>query len=183
MGQTHEPGRVIRALVIGCGNRGDVYSTYSLKHPDRLAIVGFADSRPHVRKLFYETYKHTIEKDKVFTDWTEIFKDEKHKRLADCAIITLPDKLHKDAAIAFLSNGYHILLEKPMATRLDDCKQIALKCDQHPDLINAVCHVLRYYNVCIKLKQVIDSGLIGDIVNINHTEPVSASLSTNTGYN
>ncbi len=151
-----------------------MYSTYALKHPDRLAIVGFADPRPHVRKLFHECHKHTVETDKIFENWTDIFKDDKeeHLKLADCVIITLPDRLHKDAALAFLSNGYHILLEKPMATSLADCKEIATKCEENPHLINAVCHVLRYYNVCIKLKQILDSGLIGDIVNINHTEPV-----------
>jgi predicted dehydrogenase len=59
-----------------------------------------------------------------------------------------------------------------MATSLEDCKEIALECDKNPSLINAVCHVLRYYDACVKLKQIIESGIIGEIVNINHTEPV-----------
>ena len=65
-----------------------------------------------------------------------------------------------------------MLLEKPMATSLDDCKQITLACREKTSQINAVCHVLRYYPACLKIKQIIESGILGKIVNINHTEPV-----------
>jgi predicted dehydrogenase len=161
--------KIVTAIVIGCGNRGEVYSTYALKHPDRFKIVGIAESKEHVRAKFIERYSQTIDKNKVFSDWKEIFTNIK---LADCVIITLPDKLHKEASIEALRQGYHILLEKPMATSLSECKEIAFECEKHPELINAVCHVLRYYDACVKLKQIIDSGLIGQVVNINHTEPV-----------
>ncbi len=65
-----------------------------------------------------------------------------------------------------------MLLEKPMAVTLDDCIQITNACRLQKQQINAVCHVLRYFPPCIKIKEIIDSGVIGDIVNINHTEPV-----------
>ena len=65
-----------------------------------------------------------------------------------------------------------MLLEKPMATSLEDCIEITMATKNKPEQINAVCHVLRYFAPCIKIKELIDSGLIGDVVNINHTEPV-----------
>ena len=37
------------------------------------------------------------------------------KKLSDFVCITTPDRLHKDCAIAFIKQGYHVLLEKPMA--------------------------------------------------------------------
>ena len=36
----------------------------------------------------------------------------------------------------------------------------------------AVCHVLRYFPPVVKIKEIIDSGVIGDIMTINHTENV-----------
>lgn len=36
-----------------------------------------------------------------------------------------------------------------------------------------VCHVLRYSPWAMKIKEIIDSGRIGDVVNIQHLEPVS----------
>jgi predicted dehydrogenase len=86
--------KTVTAIVIGCGNRGEVYSTYALKHPDLFAIVGIAESKDHVRAKFVDRYAKTIDKNKVFADFRDIFKNENEK-LADCVIIALPDKLHK----------------------------------------------------------------------------------------
>lgn len=65
-----------------------------------------------------------------------------------------------------------MLVEKPMAVTLDQCLQIVYATRQQKDHINAVCHVLRYFGPCLKIKEIIDSGVIGDVVNINHTERV-----------
>ena len=160
----------VTVLVIGCGSRGEVYASYALKYPQRARIIGLAEPSLFTRQRFLKTHQKTIHQENIFTDWAEIVKLQ--SKIADCVLITLPDKLHKDAAVAFTKLGYHMLLEKPMGTLLDDCKQITFTCRENPSQINAVCHVLRYYPQCVKLKQLIDSGLIGDVVNINHTEPV-----------
>jgi predicted dehydrogenase len=165
----------VKIIIIGCGSRGEVYASYALKYPKRACVVGIADPRAHARQKFMHIYGNTIEKDKVFSDWKEAVEDSRCS-LADMAIIALPDKLHMEAAIAFTKKGYHILLEKPMATLLEECKNITYACREQQKLnsnqFNAVCHVLRYYSPNIKIRQMIESGLIGDVVNINHVEPV-----------
>lgn len=133
-------------------------------------MIGFADPRPYVVKKFLEMYKSTADRSLVFSDWQEFIKLD--KRVSDCVLITLPDRLHKQAAIEFTRLGYHILVEKPMATLLDDCRQITMACREKERQINAVCHVMRYYGPCIKIKQLIESGVIGEVLNITHTEPV-----------
>ncbi|KAL8574765.1 hypothetical protein ACOMHN_035882 [Nucella lapillus] len=100
--------------------------------------------------------------------WTEVAERDK---LADCVIIATPDRLHKDPAVAFANKGYHILLEKPMAVTEEDCREIASTCKARGVLL-AVCHVLRYVPWAYKIKEVIASGDIGQVVNIQHTEPV-----------
>ena len=42
------------------------------------------------------------------------------------------------------------------------------------NIVLAVCHVLRYMPWACKIKEIIQSGEIGEVVNIQHTEPVSA---------
>ena len=160
----------VDVLVIGCGSRGEVYASYALKHPDRARVVGVAEPRVYSRKKLARIHEATVDTNKIFSDWNDIIKSE--EKLAHCVIIALPDKLHKDAAVAFTNKGYHMLLEKPMATLLDDCRHITMASRKSPEQINAVCHVLRYFAPCIKLKELIDSGLIGEVVNINHSEPV-----------
>lgn len=134
-------------------------------------MVGFADPRSHVVKKFLEIYNSTLNRSLVFSDWQEFIK--LGRKVADCVLITLPDRLHKNAAVEFTRLGYHMLVEKPMATLLDDCRLITMTSrEATTSQINAVCHVMRYYGPCIKIKQLIESGLIGDVVNITHTEPV-----------
>ena len=53
-----------------------------------------------------------------------------------------------------------------------DCRDIVKACKES-GVILSVCHVLRYTPWAQKLKEIIDSGAIGDVVNIQHLEPVS----------
>nr|XP_020663683.1 uncharacterized protein LOC110086815 [Pogona vitticeps] len=156
----------ISVLVIGAGNRGQNYASYALHYPARMKVIGVADPRAFARKALQEAHK--IDKDNVFDDWRPAAEREK---FADAVIIATPDRLHKAPAVAFAQKGYHILLEKPMAVTPDDCKEI-VRASKASNIILAVCHVLRYYPVALKIKEVLDSKLIGDICHIQHLEPV-----------
>lgn len=167
---TNQEFKGVTLLILGCGSRGKNYASYAMLHPDKARVVAISDPQALARKKFLGTYGATIDETKIFADWREIL--DSPGKLADCVVIALPDKEHKDAAIACTNKGYHMLLEKPMATSLDHCKQITMACREKKGQINAVCHVLRYFAPCLKIKEIIDSGVIGDVVNINHTEPV-----------
>ncbi|XP_039223613.1 uncharacterized oxidoreductase YjhC-like isoform X1 [Crotalus tigris] len=158
--------RQITALVIGAGNRGQNYSFYALYYPDRMKVIGVADPREIVRKKLQDAHK--IPAENVFDDWIAAAEREK---FADAVIITTPDRLHKAPAVAFAQKGYHILLEKPMAVTAEDCKEIVRACERN-HVILAVCHVLRYHPVTLKIKELLDAGLIGDICHIQHLGPI-----------
>jgi len=53
-----------------------------------------------------------------------------------------------------------------------DCCEIVAAC-KSAGVILAVCHVLRYTPQARKIAELVQSGCIGDVVNIQHTEPVS----------
>lgn len=72
----------IRAVVIGYGNRGAAYSSYSAKHPEELEITAVAD--PIENRREYAKKIHNIPEERIFTDWQEL---EKQPKLADFAII------------------------------------------------------------------------------------------------
>ncbi|XP_063173536.1 uncharacterized oxidoreductase YjhC-like [Candoia aspera] len=158
--------RKIKVLVIGAGNRGENYSSYALHFPERMKVIGVADPRELVRNRLQEA--HRIPEENVFDDWTAAVEREK---FADAVIITTPDRLHKAPAVAFAQKGYHILLEKPMAVTAEDCAEVVQACKSN-NIILAVCHVLRYHPVTLKIKELLDAGLIGDICHIQHLEPV-----------
>jgi predicted dehydrogenase len=164
--------RQITGIIVGCGNRGQNYAEYARHFPERFRLIAIADSRLVIRQKLQKIY--SLDDQYIFDDWRELVAPNV-QRLADCALITLPDREHYEAAIQLANKGYHILLEKPMATKIEHCKQIVQVC-QANNLLLAVCHVLRYLPVIKKIKQLIDDNVIGKLVSIQHIEPIGAYL-------
>lgn len=156
----------VSAIIIGAGERGKIYAGYSKKHPEKLKIIGVSDPNERKRKYFIENYNiHSLN---VFKDWSEVFK---RTRFADAVIIATPDRLHFEPTMSAAEKGYHILLEKPMASTEEECRRIGEKVIE-TGIIFSVCHVLRHTNFSRELKGLLDSEAIGDIVSIQHLEPV-----------
>ena len=156
----------ITLLVIGAGNRGKIYTRYALAHPEQVRVIGVAEPREFFRTRMAQA--HNITPENVVTDWQELAARPK---FADAVIITTPDAQHRDPAVAFANQGYDILLEKPMAPDPESCQQIVEAVSANKSIF-AVCHVLRYTPYTQRLKELVTSGLIGDIVSVQHLEPV-----------
>lgn len=156
----------LTAIVIGAGQRGNVYAPYANMFPNSLRIVGVSDINEFRRNKMGDGL--SIEKSCRFGDWSEVFKREK---FADIVFITLPDHLHYDSCMRALEMGYHVLLEKPAAQTEKECTDI-LKQSQKYNRIVAICHVLRYAPYFKALKETVDSGEIGELVSIQHLEPI-----------
>ena len=161
-----KPGEPLTAIVIGAGNRGNVYAAYALKHPDELKIVGFAEPIPFRSERFKNQYK--IKDENCFVTWEHVFQRE---RFADVIIITTPDDLHYGPAMAGLAQGYDAILEKPVAQTWQECNDILKQSKKYNNIV-AICHVLRYTPYFRKMKEVIDSGILGEIVSFQHFEPI-----------
>lgn len=153
-------------VVVGAGQRGCVYSSYAVDFPTKLKVVGVCEPKEIPRSRIQN--QHNIPLSRCFYTWEDMLPLGK---VADFVIITTQDQLHKAPAVAFAKQGYHILLEKPMAVTAEDCIAIADACDQHEVLL-CVCHVLRYSPINRKIKELVVSGAIGDVVSLTHKEPV-----------
>jgi predicted dehydrogenase len=90
---------------------------------------------------------------------------------ADGVIIATQDSEHVEPAVWFAGLGYHILLEKPMATSEADCVRIIEAVERAGSML-AVCHVLRYTPYTRKIRELIAAGRIGTPVSVQHLEPV-----------
>ncbi len=157
----------ITLAIIGAGSRGmHAYGKYCLEHPEEAKIVAVADPREYNRNEMAKL--HNIPKENIFSDWRELLSRPK---LADAVVIATVETMHKDPAIKSAELGYHILLEKPMAPDIESCKAIVEAAKKHK-VILMVCHVLRYAKYFAKIKEIIDSGRIGEIANIQHLEGV-----------
>ena len=156
----------ITAIIIGAGSRGMTYASFSQEHPDRLQIVGVAEPRPWNRRFMADTYH--LPAANVAADWRELAARPK---MADAVIICTQDAMHADPAVAFARKGYAMQLEKPMAPTEADCERI-VRAVKENGILFAVCHVMRYTQYTQALKATLDSGAIGEVVSIEHLEPV-----------
>jgi predicted dehydrogenase len=163
------PGSVTKpltAIVIGAGNRGNVYAGYALKYPDELKIVGVAEPVLHKNERFAKA--HNIPDDNRFPSWEYVFQRPK---FADAVIITTPDNLHYGPAMAAMPLGYDMIVEKVVAQSWRECNDILHAAVKYQSIV-AVCHVLRYTPYFRKLKELCSTGVFGDILSIQHLEPV-----------
>ena len=160
-------GKCITVAIAGLGSRGrDVYATAAKVFPDKMKIVAIADTDPEKVRLTAEEYN--IPEEACFSSAEEMLAEDK---LADVMFIATQDRQHVGHAIPALRKGYHLLLEKPISPDLGECKElvkVARECERKV----VVCHVLRYTPVYRKVKEILDSGSIGDVVSIMAVENV-----------
>jgi predicted dehydrogenase len=161
-----KPSKPITAIIIGAGQRGNLYANYAHKQPDQWKIVGVAEPIPERNERMAECWG--IPEENRFTTWEHVFERPK---FADVCVITTPDSLHYGPAMAAIEKGYDLLLEKAIAPRWSECSDI-LNLAKKKGSIVAVCHVLRYAPYFRQLKHVVESGQIGEVVSVQHMEPI-----------
>jgi predicted dehydrogenase len=163
----HRPiEKAVTCIVIGAGARGNTYSAYTENYKGEMSIVGVAEPRQARKERFSKRYN--IPDNQQFKTWEDVFKVPK---FADAVMICTPDNLHFGPAMEALKMGYDLLLEKPIAQTWHECKAILDQAKKYNRIV-AVCHVLRYTPYFRKIKEVVDSGALGDIISVQHIEPI-----------
>ncbi len=161
-----QPERPITAIVIGAGGRGNTYASYAPGHRDEWRIVGVAEPIEHRNARMGDA--HGVPQAHRFATWQHVFDRPK---FADVCVITTPDHLHYEPAIAALEAGYDLLLEKAIAPTWEQCKAI-LDRARAREAIVGIGHVLRYAPFFRQMQHVVQSGRIGDVISVQHLEPV-----------
>lgn len=142
--------------VVGVGNMGfhhaRIYS--EMAKEGKVELVGVADAN-------FERAKEVAEKFKTraFADYKELIKE------VDAVSIVVPTSLHRQVALEFIENGVHILVEKPIAESIESAEEI-IKAAKNKGVVLMVGHVERFNPGVLKLKGVLDGGLIGKIVTL-----------------
>ncbi len=154
----------MKYIVIGAGSRGSIYGNWAVKHGIEIAAI--AEIRPE--RLAKAAQDWNVPENRCFTDPSQLFALGK---IADAAIIATMDRDHYGHVMAALDCGYDILLEKPISPDPRECIEIEEKANALGRKIT-VCHVLRYTNFFGTIKEILDSGELGKIVAIKHSENI-----------
>lgn len=154
----------MKYVLIGAGSRGMIYGSWAAEHGIEIAAI--AEPRPDRRKAAGE--KLNVPENMRFSDASQVLNLGK---IADAAIIATMDRDHFSHTMKALDCGYDILLEKPISPDPKECIAIEEKANRLGRKIT-VCHVLRYTSFWGKIKEILDTGELGKIVAIKHSENI-----------
>ena len=158
---------MITIAVLGLGNRGTNYMNI-VKHfcKKEARIEAICDKS--AKRLEEGKDKFAISEDKCFSSDDDFFAAGK---LADAIFICTQDRDHYAHALKAIELGYHIMCEKPLSPSIKECEDLVRKAEEK-GVKMLVCHVLRYSKYYRKIKEIIDSGIIGEVVSLDHTENI-----------
>lgn len=156
---------MLTIAVIGLGSRGLHYSRLSAMRGG-VTFTALCDVNP--RKTENAVRELSAADARIFHDEETFFAAGK---LADMLYICTQDRDHYRQAMKALELGYHILLEKPVSPNPQDCAAIAQKAQEVGRNV-FVCHVLRYSGFYRKVKEVLEQGLLGDLMLVQHNEHI-----------
>ena len=148
-----------RAAQAGLGNRGRVHLTGIQANSDRLELAAVCDINAERLDLIageFGVSQAYLDADKMLAEIKpDIF-----------VFVTHPDIRLDMIKLAVKHDIKAVAFEKPMATSLKEAAEITSLCEQHK-IKAIVSHQQKYLTSMQKLKQVINSGDIGDIMQIN----------------
>lgn len=150
---------MIHVGIIGYGYWGPnlVRNFFSQKD---CVIKAVADSRANRLQLLSQTFP-TI---KPVQDAEEIINDPE----IDAVVIATPVFTHFKLAQRALQNGKHVLLEKPMASSVQECETLISLAAQK-NLLVMVDHTFLYTGAVEKIKEIIDADTLGNIKYLDST--------------
>ncbi|MBN2150865.1 MAG: Gfo/Idh/MocA family oxidoreductase [Candidatus Lokiarchaeota archaeon] len=130
-----------------------------LKEMGNVEIAGFCDLDEARAKRVVEEFKIP----RVPTYEALAAQDD-----LDAVLVTTETIHHVEAALAAMERGKHVIVEKPIATRLDDATRMIDAAARHGVKLFQ-CYPCRYHPSAQKAKDAIASGEAGDILGITST--------------
>jgi predicted dehydrogenase len=186
-----------RLAIIGAGSRGHAYAV-PIKESGLAHIVAVAEPDDFKRRSFGKEFiwgpqgRSKPREGEAFSSWEELIAFEKARREQvgldgqdrglgiDGVLVCVLDEMHHPVVTALAASGLglHVLCEKPLATSLKDTLDIYASLRKSWDdlgkpTVFGIGHVLRYspHNILLR-KLVREEEVIGEVVSVEHTEPV-----------
>jgi scyllo-inositol 2-dehydrogenase (NADP+) len=149
---------VLRVAIMGQGRSGrDIHGAHLSKDTERFRIVAVVDPLPERREraereygcATYPDHKPLLERDDI-----------------DLIVNAAPSKFHVPLSLAFLEAGFNVLCEKPLASKASDVDRLIAASEKSGKTL-AIFQQSRYAPYFQKIREVIASGVLGDVVQIN----------------
>lgn len=154
--------------ILGYGGRGHAMAKAINSFSDHIYVKAIAEPEENRRQMAME--ECNLQKEHIFQGYKEFLAKG---ILVDLLIITTMDNFHYEPLMKALEMGYkNILLEKPIASTKEECVRMTKAAEQYKANV-VILHSLRYNLYYRKMKEIIESGEIGEVMGIRHVEGAS----------
>lgn len=140
----------IKTGIIGCGKVGDFHAR-AYKGIENSAFTAVCDSNIDRAKAFAEVYGVA-----AYDDIEKMIRECK----LDVVSVCTPHPLHADPAVVAADCGCNVLIEKPLASTLEDCDRIIEAGRKNHVTIGTMVQ-RRFYRPCMRIRQAIEEGKLG----------------------
>ena len=148
----------LRIAILGQGRSGrDIHGKFLLTRPDRFHVVAAVDPLPHRRALAEKEYNC-----EVFEHHASLYG----RKDIDLVINATPSSLHVPVSIELLKHGFHVLSEKPFARSVEAADRV-IEAAKRQDRKLMVFQQSRFAPYFCKTKEIVDSGVLGRIVQVS----------------
>lgn len=144
-----------RVALIGLGAMGRNHLRV-LSDLEGVELAAVCDQDP--RAVEAAGRKHSVP---GYTSWDEMLDRER----LDAVVVAVPTRFHCQAGLAALAHGLHVLIEKPIASTLDEGRQLVAAAQRAGRLL-AVGHIERFNPAVRELQRRLTAGELGRIFQI-----------------
>ena len=146
---------MIKVGVVGIGSMGRNHARIYSELED-VELMGVSDIDENKLKLM-----KINNVPKTFLDYKDLAEEK-----PDAVSIAVPTSKHKEVAVYFCEKGIHCLIEKPIASNIEDALKIATASVDNKVKV-AIGHIENFNPSVTTLKRIIKSGQLGDILSIS----------------
>lgn len=143
----------IRVGMLGAGFMAMAHSTCFALDP-RVELVCIASRRPEKARAFLEKYGYQSYQE----NWQEVIRDDS----LDVIDVTTPNFLHAEMGLAAIEAGKMVIMEKPLATTLEDAQKLVEAAQKHHTLAMYAENRL-FAPVFARAREMIAQGELGEI--------------------
>jgi scyllo-inositol 2-dehydrogenase (NADP+) len=155
------PQEPIRVGIAGLGRSGwAIHANLLAPLTDKFQVVAVNDEDSARRAEAVERFGC-----QAYATYDELLADSN----VELVVVALPSFLHAPSSIAALKANKHVVCEKPMAISMDEADAMVAAA-QASDRVFTVFQQRRYNPDFVKVREIIDSGILGRIVQIRITE-------------
>ena len=142
----------VNFAIIGCGRIAERHAVYISKLGNLLAVCDVKPDRAQKLGVQFGA--------KTYTSIDELLINENK---LDVVTICTPNGLHAEQTIKSLKKGFHVLCEKPMATRSPDCRKMIIEAEKAGKKLFIVKQN-RFNPPVSAIKRAIEEGRLGVIL-------------------